>query len=846
MRILRYILLALLVIIVLLALGGFIVFNNLTRGMLPQTAGELQIPGLNDTVEIFRDSYGVPHIYASNTYDLFFAQGYTHAQDRWWQMEWSRRLASGRIQELTGQNAAVLPNDIGLRQMGWRRVAERELEQTYDESAIAILQAFADGVNAYILNRAPGELALQYSLLGLTGVSIDIEPWVPADTVAWAKAMAWNLRDDGSEMPRSALIEALGEDMTAALYPPWPFGEKPTIILPEELPVLESQAALPKDTVGIVGLRADLAGSLFAPRDTSLGSNNWAVSGQLSATGAPLVANDMHLGLGMPSIWYEIGLHCRPVSTECPFDVVGFQFAPAPLVIAGHNARIAWGFTSHPGDVLDYYLIRVNPENPLQYEWNGAWRDMILHEETIRFGDSDDTITIQVRETHLGPIINDHRIEADGSVGGFNNDDPRAMRWTALEPGTLLKAVVLLNQASNWDEFRDALRYFDVPSQNVVYADVDGNIGMQIPGRFPIRAAGHTGMLPVPGWTDDYEWRDYIPFDYLPHVYNPARGYVASANQAVVPLAYFDQLHTALSEEFGDDINVIYSQEWSYGYRGQRIVELLEALAPHDARTFATIYGDNKNISAEELMPYLAALEFTDPELTSARDWLLQWDYQMHMDSPHAVLYAHFWVRLLDNLFAQRMGDLAGITGGGRWMWAVYLLAQQPDHSWWQNPDTSAVEARDDVLALAFEQAYSQAVETLGADRDQWRWGDLHTITFVSDPLGQSGIDLIEGIVNRGPVGTGGSAETVNAASWNAASGSFAMTSGVSQRVVYDLGDWTRSLSIITTGQSGHPYSPHYDDQIEQWRDIEFKPMLWSREQVEAAAASRLVLSPPG
>ena len=849
MKILRYVLLALLVIIAIVALGGFVLYNNLTRGMLPQTAGDLQVPGLNDRVEIFRDSYGVPHIYASNTHDLVFAQGYTQAQDRWWQMEWSRKLAAGRIQELTGRSDQVLVNDIGLRQMGWRHVAEREIAETLGEEELAIIQAFADGVNAYILNRAPESLAIEYRLLGFNGVSIPIEPWTVADTVSWSKAMAWNLRNNRSEFVRSAMIEQLGEDMMTTYAPPWPHGEKPTMLQPEDLPLSEDSLGLPGDTAGIRGLSNDFAGLLnpSTGADEGIGSNNWVVAGAMTESGAPLLANDMHLGLEMPSIWYEIGLHCQPVSEDCPFNVVGFQFAPAPLVTAGHNERIAWGFTDHTDDVVDYYLIRVNPDNPLQYEWNGDWRDMTVREETIRFGDSDEALTIQVRETHLGPITNDHRIDDNGEVGGFNNEDPVAMRWTALEPGTLFTAIARLNRAENWTDFREALSYWDVPSQNVVYADVEGNIGMQNPGRIPIRAEGHSGLLPVPGWTDEYEWRGYIPYNHLPRVYNPPRGYIATANQANVPLEYFDQLREALSDEYGEDANYVYAQEWSYGYRGQRIVELLEALAPHNADTFRTIYGDNKNISAEELMPYLTALEFDDSAVAEARDWLRDWDYQAHMDSPHALLYGYFWMRLLDNLFADQLADITTPGGGGHEMWAAYLLAETPDHAWWDDVNTPDVtETRDDILRRSFEEAYAAATEQHGTDRDAWRWGSIHAIRFVSNPLGASGIDLIEDVVNRGPVALSGDDESVNATGWNAGSGSFDVSTGPSERVVYDLSDWTRSLSVNTTGQSGHPYSPHYDDQIDLWRHIEFKPMLWSREQVEAAAASTLVLVPGG
>lgn len=855
MKIIRVIALVLVSMILLIFLGGFLVFNRWTRGPLPQISGEITLPagaqttggGLKDAVEVFRDQWGVPHIYASSSYDLFFAQGYTQAQDRWWQMEFARHIGSGRIEELTGKNEDVLASDVGLRRMGWRRVAEREVAEIYDAETLAILQAFSDGVNAYILNRAPGDLALEYSLLGLTGVNIKIEPWTPVDSIVWGKALAWNLADDGEEMLRSAMTEKLGVEMTAEYFPPWPYGEKPTMLLPEDLPLNDSSLwdDAPFDTAGIPGLDAAFEPNYFMERGDGIGSNNWTVSGKLTESGKPLLANDMHLGIQMPSIWYEIGLHCQPVSDECPFNVTGFQFPPAPLITAGHNDYIAWGFTDLYNDDVDYYLIKVNPDNPLQYEWDGEWRDMIVHDEVIRFGDSSETLTIQVRETHLGPIINDNQLDENGQPEGFNNADPRAMRWTALEPGELFHAVVMLNKASDWNEFRQALRAWNVPSQNIVYADIQGNIGMQNPGSIPIRASGHSGTLPVPGWSSEYEWKGYIPFDDLPRVYNPQRGYIETANQANVPPEYFDQLKARLSSQFGEDANYVYSQNWAYGYRAQRITELLQQLAPHNAETFRAIHGDNKNISAEELMPYLNALEFDDSTLTKARDWLAEWDFQMHMDSQQAALYAQFWARLVDNVFNDQLEGIHRAGGDGRQMWAVYLLAQNPNDPWWDDVRTTdVVETRDDILIRSFREGYDQTVKTLGADRSQWKWGALHTTSFVSNPLGLSGIDLIENLVNRGPVPTSGGTDIVNATNWSAASGNFEVRSGPSERVIYDLNDWGKSLSMHTTGQSGHPFSQHYSDMIDPWRRIEYKSMLWTRQQVEAAAVSKLVLKP--
>jgi len=869
MRILRTILLVVLVIIALLAIGGVVLFNRITHNPLPQLNGQITISpqnvalasdsvaitGLQAEVEILRDNWGVPHIYASNAHDLFFAQGFAQAQDRWWQMEFSRAIGDGRIQELVGENADVMGQDVFIRTVGWRRAAAKDFE-IYDDESKTILQSFSEGVNAYILNRAPGDLALEYTLLGLTGVNITIRPWTPVDSLVWAKVMAWNLSGNRSaELLRSELIDQLGQEMTDKFMPPYPYDnpDKPTILQAEDLPITDSSLRVQSlDTAGIVGVSQTLAGNITAAHtlfreERSLGSNNWVVSGSLTESGKPLLANDPHLGIQMPSIWYEIGLHCLNLSEECPYDVTGFALPATPGVVIGHNSRIAWGVTNVGPDTQDLYLMKINPENPLQYEWNGEWRDMTVYEETIRFGDSAETLTIQVRETHLGPIINDNQLDDNGQPQGFNNDDPMAFHWTATaERSTILKAVAMLNRASNWEEFRQALQFFDSPSQNFIYADLDGNIGYQTPGNIPIRAVGHSGLLPVDGSTDQFEWKGYIPFDDLPRVLNPERGFIATANQALVPLAYYDQLREKLADQFGDDSNYVISQEWAYGYRGQRINELLLGMGPHTADTMQAIQGDNKNIGAEELAQYLQILDFGDSRYNEARDWMLNWDYQMNIDSQQAGLYSYFWWRLGENLFRDQTGDIIGPDEGDQGMWTVYLLAQTPDDEWWDDISTAdVVETRDDILVRAFREAYDTIVQEQGEDRANWAWGEIHTAVFVSNPLGLSGIDLIENIVNRGPAEASGGADIVNATGWDYGSDGFQVTSLPSMRMIIDLSDLTASQTMHTTGQSGHPYSPHYDDMIDPWRTIQYHPMLWSREQVEQAAQNtRLTLVP--
>ncbi|NJR12550.1 penicillin acylase family protein [bacterium] len=412
------------------------------------------------------------------------------------------------------------------------------------------------------------------------------------------------------------------------------------------------------------------------------------VAGRKSASGQPLLANDPHLGIQMPSIWYEIGLHCQPVSVECPYDVRGLTFATVPGIVIGHNAKIAWGVTNVGWDTQDLYTIKANPENPLQYEWNGTWRDMTVRPEEIRFGDGEPSIMLDVRVTHLGPIINDYTLNDDGTVGGYS-DEPLALRWTSYEQSTMMTAIMKLNQAANWDDFRAALRSWDTAAQNFIYADLEGNIGYQTPGRVPVRTAGHTGLLPVDGSSDAYEWKGYVPFENLPSVFNPERGYIATANQALVPQEYYGQLANTLGEEFGADSHYTFGYYWAYGDRGQRIVEMLEASDTHDFESFRAIQGDNKLIFAEEIAPDLQAMTFEDASLTEIRDWMLAWDYQLHMDSPQAALFVAFWQRLAQAVYDDQTGFEN--YGSGSQMWSMVNLLQEPDNAWWDDTTTADV-----------------------------------------------------------------------------------------------------------------------------------------------------------
>ncbi|PIX47772.1 MAG: penicillin acylase family protein, partial [Anaerolineae bacterium CG_4_8_14_3_um_filter_59_70] len=570
-----------------------------------------------------------------------------------------------------------------------------------------------------------------------------------------------------------------------------------------------------------------------------IGSNSWAVSGSLTATGTPLLANDPHLGIQMPSIWFQIGLHCRPKSDACPYEIAGFSFAGVPGVVIGHNDKIAWGFTNVGPDVMDLYIEKINPEDPNQYEVNGQWMDMDVRTETILVGGGD-PVTLTVRTTRHGPIISDTygalKDQVEPTATPFRDqagiDLPEhyaiALRWTALEPGYTFDAIWGFNKAQNWQEFRQAARNFTVPAQNLLYADVEGNIGYQMPGSVPIRKNGD-GRLPVPGWTDDYEWTGYIPFEELPYTLNPAEGYIVTANNQVNPPGY----------------PYLITTDWDYGFRANRIVDMItNAPGKIDIAYIQQMQGDSYDANAGTFAPLLMAVQLDDPNLVRTRGLLAGWDYQARMDSAPAAVFEVFWKNLLADTFNDDLPEDYWPGGGSRWNEVMRNLAGQPDHFFWDDKTTTdLVERRDDMLTKAFSEAAAEITQLQGRDLSKWNWGDLHTATFQNQTLGKSGIAPIEALFNRGPFRTAGGEAIVNATGWTSTDGYF-VDWLPSMRMIVDLGDLRNSLTVHTTGESGHAYHPHYIDMADLWRNIQYYPMLWNEQAIVSNAEANLVLVP--
>jgi penicillin amidase len=839
MRILGRLLVRLVTLVVILSVVGFVVGFFLVRRSFPTIDGEVRVSGLDAPVTVIRDSNGIPHIYAETEHDLFVAQGYVHAQDRFWQMDFWRHIGQGRLSELFGESQ--LETDLFLRTLGFGALAAEEYAML-DDQARAVLDAYAEGVNAYLDERSGTRLSFEYGVLALQTRGYEPDPWDPIDTLSWAKMMSWDLGGNMDfEIERAVLAGSFTTSQVEELFPAFP--DDHPVIVPDSLQPAASAERPGFVDPSVIALFEGLAGSLarvdalLGEGGPEIGSNNWVIAGSRTSTGMPLLANDPHLSIQMPSIWYEIGLHC---DGSCPFDVAGFSFAGVPGVIIGHNERIAWGVTNLGPDVQDLYIEKVNPDNPNQYEVDGQWVDFEVRKETIEIAGKPSR-GLDVLSTPHGPVITDvyGKLEDFNTEAGINIPPSYAvaLRWTALEPARLVQAVLGINRAQNWDEFREALRFWDVPSQNFVYADVDGNIGYQAPGNIPIRSKGD-GRWPVPGWTGEYEWTGYVPFDELPSAFNPAQGFLATANQAVV----------------GDGYRYLLGTDWAYGYRADRIVDVLAgATEPIDTAFIAELQRDARNLSAEIVVPYLLDLRTSEPVAGRAQALLERWadsgsdtfddSYQMRADLPGAALYASVWRNLLALTFHDDLPERFWPDGGSRWFEVFRNLLADPNNAWWDWTGTSDVEARDEMLERALLAAMRELEDRLGDDPAEWEWGDLHTATFRNATFGDSGIPPIEWLFNRGRFHVDGSSSVVNAMGWDAGEG-YEIVAIPSMRMIVDLQDFGRSRTVHPTGQSGHIYHSHYIDMADRWAVNDLHPMHWERAAIEADAEGTLVLKP--
>jgi penicillin amidase len=846
-------------VVLVLVLVALTTFAWLTaRRPLPEHSGEVQLEGLSSDVRVSRDAQGVPQIYADSAEDLFRAQGYVHAQDRFFEMDYRRHVTAGRLAELVGNNADAIQADKVIRTFGWRHVAEEEFN-ILDDTTRQYLQAYADGVNAYLADRSPAETAVEYTVLDVSVEVNEPEQWDPIDSLAWLKAMAWDLRGNyDDELDRALAYSTLDDaSRVSELFPPFSVTGNATILDPAEAGAATATQEMPvtptASGTGEAYESPDLAKALESAqqaldavpvqiaRGEGTGSNSWAVSGQYTESGMPLLANDPHLDLAAPGIWAQVGLHCNQVSTECPFDVSGFSFSGFPGVIIGHNADISWGLTNMGADVTDFFIERVRNDTYLR----GAdeWVPMEKETEVIRV-DGGSAIDLEVRRTVHGPIVSSvmDEVATDALRGSPTEDGTElgqyeiSLQWTALQPGRTADAVFDMNRARTPEDMRAAAAKFEVPAQNIVFATTDGHIGYQAPGKIPVRAnvpgaVESDGSWPRPGWDARYDWTGYVPPEQMPGVVDPEEGFVVAANQAVLP----------------GGTGPFLTRDWDYGYRSERIRTLLtERIAEGRKLTAADmseIQMDQWSVFADTLVPVLLAVELDEGYDSDGQALLADWDRSMDADSAAAAYFAAVWRNLLEITFND---ESMRPEGDSRWLAVIQGMLDNPNDEFWDDKSTVAVvESRDQVLTEALVSARQDLTVELGKDTSDWEWGTLHQLKLEHLVLGGSGVPApIAAYMNPAPVKVGGGSSIVNATAWDAASGSFDVTSGPSMRMVVDLADLDASTWVVATGTSAHPASEHYDDQLDAWAAGETFPWPFSAEAVDAAEVDELTLTP--
>ncbi len=789
MRVLKWIIGILLGLILVIFVGVYAYL----RFTLPDYNGQITVPGITKPVDIIRDSYGMPHIYAQTDADAYFALGYCIAQDRLFHMDLMRRAARGKLAEILGKD--LVPVDRFFRTITAGKSFE-EIAAAYKHETISAAKAYAAGVN-YFIKHHKGPLPLEFTILGYAP-----EPWQPSDAVAIQYVMALDLNTAlNVEMLHAAVIEKVGEKMAQEIFPD--YAEGYPLIIPQGLAALEFLKTL--------NLAREIRGT-----EGGGASNSWVVSEKKSATGGPILANDPHLGHRVPGIWSEAHI----VSPS--LNVSGALFPGIPFVIIGANEHVAWGFTNVMADDADFYIEKINPANPNQYEFMGRWEDMTIKEEVIKVKDADD-IKFKVRLTRHGPIVDEINKYKEPQNTAL------AMRWTAYE---VLHATPFyyLNTARSVDDIEKAVEHFKCPGQNWVYADDKGNIGYWAAVAIPIRD-GFSGAVPVPGWDGKHEWKGYVPTRQQPHLKNPARGWIATAN----------------NKHVGDDYPYPISHYYTMPDRFVRIKEMITAKEKFDTQDFAKMQADFYVVLAKEWVPMmleaLSGKQFSEKG-KKAIAALKNWDFVAGTEDIAPTVFHATINEMVKNTFKKRLGeDLYGqyLKNKDVVFNAMRNLIAAGRSSWFDDPATAEVESINDLIGKSFNEAIVYLDEKMGSNVDDWKWGKLHTLTLYH-PFGKSS-SLMGYFMNIGPYPMGGSMATVNPQPYKLTE-PWEGYHGASLRYIVDFANRKNSRRVIPAGISGNFMSPHYDDQAELWRTGKYRPFVLDRKSVEEDARYRLKMLP--
>jgi penicillin amidase len=776
--------------------GGLGLWYQLFRRPLPKTSGRLRLRGLDAPVEILRDHLGVPHVRARTAADTCFALGLCHGQDRLWQLEFFRRATAGRLSEFAG--ADTLRADRLMRTLGMRRVAERE-ERDLSPLLRGFLDAYAAGINAAI-DCAPA-LPVEFQL-----VRLEPEPWTAIDLLAASKLMAFGLSTNWElELLRAQLVREAGAERAERLEPRYPRAN-PIVMAPGE---------------AYAGNGTDLAAQIARVRDTlglrvpAGGSNNWVVSGERSVTGKPLLACDPHLTTTIPDLWYEADVACDE------FRVRGATLPTNPFPVFGQTASTAWGFTNVMADTQDLFVERMNTDDARLYEFGGEWRRAEVVREEITVKGRSDPETVDVTITHHGPIVNEV-LDGEG-------EQPLALSWTGLQYPCITEAGYRTVLARSADDVVEATRDHAVPPLNMLFADSEGNIGYQLAGRIPIRR-GDCPDVPKPGWTAEFEWDGTIPYEELPRLSNPSAGFIVTANNRIV----------------GDDYPHHITSEWMTGYRAQRIEAMLGERERHSLRDFERMQHDFYSLPGVETVHRLSRLHPQSQRGVRAIERLKSWDGRLDARTIAGTIYHAFTVAFAQAVVRAAVRDetrvarylnesgvelFAVVSSPWRFQPRMLELWDEGDPTWFASTERPEGRPWDEVALEALEAALDGLEERFGRDPGRWRWGRVHGVEFAH-PFGDAN-PLFHRIFDRF-VETGGASETVTQNGY-LATAPFKGVWGPVYRMLADLGDPRRSRWQLTTGQSGHPGSRHYDDLLDGWRDGRTNPVYLDESELRAA-----------
>lgn len=777
-------------------LTGFDSTSYVERRSASRYEGEFKIAGLKEEVTVFTDERGMPHIYASNEHDLYMAVGYVTASERLWQMDLIRRSANGRLSEVFG--TSFVESDIFMRCLKIAEKSEKILSQQTSE-VIESMQAYADGVNTWISSRRE-KLPIEFRIL-----SYAPEEWTTQDIASIVGYMGWSLtsRNLTSELFYHELVQKFGIERALQLIPDWK----------SEAPLIYPDFRLDP---GLISGTASFIASTDKHKALGIGSfcgsNSWAVTGSKSETGKPLLSNDMHLTLGVPGVWMQ--MH-QVIPGK--LNVTGVLIPGEPFIVAGHNEKIAWGMTNLMVDDVDLYAEKINPENNCQYYLNGAWAEMTVKNEIIKIKKHADK-TVTIRFTHRGPIVSDYNEVHDVSL---------SMKWSGYEYSDEIRSVYLINRAENWDDFRSGLSTFRSISQNFIYADTEGNIGIATGGGIPLRK-GH-GSLIKNGETDEYDWSGHLPFEYLPYSYNPDNCYVSSANNKTV----------------GEDYPYYISSEFVMPYRIERIRKMLDGQNKSGIGDFRRMLNDQQSEYAALLTPYIMKLRNNAKGLTvqesAVLDTLAIWDYDMNRNLIAPTVFEYFRLCLRHNLFADEMEELYSRLYYMTGEYYVYRILKDGPDEWVDNISTPELETFDDIVFKSYKGAIDSLNHLLGNQMKKWAYGKVHTLT-LKHPLGT--LRILDWLfrLNSPRYRVGGSDHTVSP--YFSFEKIFSVTSGASEKHIFNTADWDESLTIIPGGVSGMPSSEFYLSQLEKYISGDFYKDPFTENAVRSAAKYTLKLIP--